>query len=139
MVGLILYVLDTNALSDLIREEPPIQNRLAGLSGNAQVAYCSIVRGEILYGITRLPQGKRRQELEEKASRIFASLSCLTVTEEAGDLYAKLKLTRQSKGMAMDENDLWIAATCLHFGATLVTRDTDFQQIDGLSVEDWTV
>jgi predicted nucleic acid-binding protein len=139
MIGLLLYMLDTNALSDLIREAPSVLNRLAGLSGNAQIVYCAIVRGDILYGIARLPQGKRRQELAEKAFRIFTSFPCLAVPEEAGDLYAKLKLTRQSQGLAMDENDLWIAATCLCFQATLVTRDTDFQQIDGLSVEDWTI
>jgi predicted nucleic acid-binding protein len=37
----------------------------------------------------------------------------------------------------MDENDLWIAATALALGATLVSRDGDFKQIDGLSVENW--
>jgi predicted nucleic acid-binding protein len=38
----------------------------------------------------------------------------------------------------LDENDLWIAATALATGATLITRDGDFQQIEGLSVQDWT-
>jgi len=39
----------------------------------------------------------------------------------------------------LDENDLWIAATALALGATLVSRDADVQQIGGLRVEDWTV
>jgi predicted nucleic acid-binding protein len=39
----------------------------------------------------------------------------------------------------LDENDLWIAATALALDAVLVTRDSDFQQIEGLSVNDWTV
>lgn len=38
----------------------------------------------------------------------------------------------------MDENDLWIAATALVLGAVLVTRDSDFRNITGLSVENWT-
>jgi predicted nucleic acid-binding protein len=38
-----------------------------------------------------------------------------------------------------DTHDLWIAATALALGAVLISRDNDFQQIDGLTVEDWTV
>ncbi len=37
----------------------------------------------------------------------------------------------------MDENDLWIAATALSLGATLVTRDSDYEGIEGLQIEDW--
>jgi predicted nucleic acid-binding protein len=40
--------------------------------------------------------------------------------------------------LALDENDLWIAATARQSRATLVSRDSDFQRIDGLKVEDWT-
>ena len=58
-------------------------------------------------------------------------------TTAFSDLMFELKLTRQRKGLALDENDLWIAATAREAGATLVTRDTDFRQIEGLQVEDW--
>jgi predicted nucleic acid-binding protein len=34
---------------------------------------------------------------------------------------------------------LWVAAACLQMNAILITRDADFQQIEGLTVEDWTV
>jgi predicted nucleic acid-binding protein len=61
------------------------------------------------------------------------------VPEAAGDYYATVKLNRQRKGLALDENDLWIAATALALSAVLVSRDSDFQHIDGLTVEDWTV
>ena len=54
--------------------------------------------------------------------------------ERAGDFYAAVKLARQQRGLSLDENDLWVAATALALGAALVTRDTDFRGIDGLSV-----
>ena len=59
--------------------------------------------------------------------------------EKAGDHYAAIKLARQQKGLTLDENDLWVAATALSLGAVLVTRDRDFQQIDSLTVSDWTI
>ena len=87
--------------------------------------------------LMRPPQGKRRQELGIKAAKLFAILPCEPVPEAAGDHYASVKLIRQRKGLALDENDLWIAATALSLGAVLVSRDSDFLQIEGLTVEDW--
>ena len=43
------------------------------------------------------------------------------------------------KELTLDENDLWIAATALVLGAMLISSDSDFQRIDGLTVNDWTV
>jgi tRNA(fMet)-specific endonuclease VapC len=48
-----------------------------------------------------------------------------------------VKVARERGGLVLDENDLWIAATALELGAVLVTRDSDFQRIDGLTVENW--
>lgn len=111
---------------------------LAKISSTDQVVICSVVRGEIRYGIERLPQSKRRQDLEIKADKLFVVPPCEPVPEAAGDHYARIKLTRQRKGLTLDENDLWIAATALTLGAILISRDSDFQQIDGLTVNDWT-
>jgi predicted nucleic acid-binding protein len=134
-----LFLLDTNAFSDLMHEHPQLDARLATIASTDRVMICSIVRGEIRYGIERLPQGKRRQQLETKATKLFAALPCEPVPEKAGDHYAAIKLARQQKGLTLDENDLWIAATARSLGAVLITRDSDFQQIDGLTVNDWTV
>lgn len=134
-----IFLLDTTAFSDLMREHPKIDARLTSVSSTDRVVICSVVRGEIRYGIERLPQSKRRQELEAKAAKLFAILPCESVPEAAGDHYARVKLTRQQKGLTLDENDLWIAATALALGAVLISRDSDFQQIDGLTVNDWTV
>jgi len=70
---------------------------------------------------------------------LFAVIPCEPISEAAGDHYARIKLIRQQKGLVLDENDLWIAATALALGAVLITRDSDFQQVEGLSVNDWTL
>lgn len=134
-----IFLLDTNAFSDLMREHPKISVRLASINAPDRVVICPTVQGEIKYGIARLPFGQRRQDLERKAARLFASLTCEPVPEAAGDHYATVKLIRLKKSLGLEENDQWIAATALALGATLVSRDTAFQQIDGLLVEDWTL
>ena len=85
-----------------------------------------------------MSSGQRKQDLEIKAARLFAAIPCEPITESVGNHYAAVKLARQKQGLVLDENDLWIAACAREAGATLITRDTDFRQIDGLVVEDWT-
>ena len=128
------FLLDTNAISDLMRGVTRIENWMAGLDQADRVVTCTIVRGEILFGIGRLAPGKRRAELEETGRQFLAAIRCEPVPERAADFYATLKLARQQRGLTLDENDLWVAATALALGATLVSRDSDFGGIDGLPV-----
>jgi predicted nucleic acid-binding protein len=128
---------DTSSFSDLMRGNTEASRRLAKLARADRAVICPIVRGEILHGIERLPQGRRRSRLERVASVLFGQLECQSVPESAGDCYAKAKLACQTRGLSLDENDLWIASTALALGARLVTRDSDFRRIQGLQVEDW--
>ena len=128
----VIYLLDT--ISDLMRAAPRIENWMAGLDQGDRVVTCTIVRGEVLFGIARLPEGRRRAELEETGRQFLAVLRCEPVPERGGDSYAAVELARQQRGLALDENDVWVAATALALGATLVSRDSDFAGIDGLSV-----
>jgi predicted nucleic acid-binding protein len=130
----VTYLLDTNAISDLMRAVPQVENWMAALGQSDRVVTCTIARGEILFGIARLPQGRRRMELEQTGRQFLNAVRCEPVPERAADFYAAVKLARQQRGLAMDENDLWMAATALALDATLVSRDSDFQGIDGLRV-----
>ena len=133
-----IFLLDTNAFSDLMRKHAKLEARLTALSSTDKIVICPIVRGEIRYGIEQLTQSKRRQDLENQSAPLFATIPCEPIPETAGDHYANIKLTRQRKGLTLDENDLWIAATAIALSAELVTRDGDFHEIAGLSVSDWT-
>lgn len=134
-----IFLLDTNAFSDLMREHSKVHENLSNISSTDRVIICPIVRGEILYGIERLGIGRRRSELGSKASHLFASISCEPIPASAGDHYANIKQTRQENGLTMDENDLWIAATTLALEAVLISRDNDFQKVENLTINDWTV
>jgi predicted nucleic acid-binding protein len=130
----VTYLLDTNAISDLMRAAPRIESWMEGLELGDRVVTCTIVRGEKLFGIARLPDGSRRAELQETSQQFLAAVRCEAVPEQAGDYYASVKPARQQRGLSLDENDLWVAATALALGATLVSRDGDFTGIDGLQV-----
>jgi tRNA(fMet)-specific endonuclease VapC len=129
-------LLDTNAVSDEMYDHPKVKARMAAQAG--PVVTSIIVVGEIRYGLARLPAGKRRTDLEVKAARILSILPIEPITEQVADTYGRIKYDLEARGLPLNDNDLWTAATALALGAVLVTRDTDFAQVPGLQVEDWT-
>jgi len=106
-----LYLLDTTTFSFLMQENPRVRAQLMKLSPDDRLIICAIVRGEVRYGLERLPRGRRRRDLEAKANNLFAALPCEPVPETAADAYARIKRETGRKGMPLDENDLWIAGS----------------------------
>jgi predicted nucleic acid-binding protein len=75
--------------------------------------------------------------LEEVGRQFLAAFRCEPVPEQAGDLYAAVKLARQKSGLSLDENDLWVAATALALCATLVSRDSDSDVLTACLPSPW--
>jgi predicted nucleic acid-binding protein len=133
-----IYLLDSNIISYLVQENKVVGEHLNQLDTADRVIICTIVRGEILYGVQRMSAGKRKDEITEKLSKILTGFRCEPLPEGVADRYAVLKRSRQLMGLSIDDNDLWIGATALLLGAVLVTHDDDFRKINDLNVEDWT-
>lgn len=131
------YLLDTSIFSLMVRENPRVKAHVASLSAADRLIVCTIVRGEVLYGLELIAQGKRRRDLQTKVSDLFATIPCEPVPEAAGNPYARIKRETERRGTRLDENDLWIAATALSLNAVLVTTDSDFQRVTGLKSENW--
>jgi predicted nucleic acid-binding protein len=132
-----LAILDTNAVSDLMRDHPQVKARAANYPD--PLGTSAIVMGEIRYGLERLPAGKKRTDLETRASRILATLPAEVVTGNVAEVYGRLKAALESQGVNPDDNDLWIAATGLVQNAVVVSRDQFFGKVPGLQTEDWSV
>lgn len=132
------FLLDSTTFSFLMERRPEVLARLESLESADRVAICTVVRGEILYGLERMPPGRRRREGERAAAELFDVLACEELSEPVADVYARIKYEAERDGTQLAENDLWIAATALDLGATAVTSDTDSQRVRRLDTEDWT-
>jgi predicted nucleic acid-binding protein len=130
-------LLDTNAVSDLMRDHPHVKARM-GKHPDA-IGTSVVVAGEIRYGLERLPAGKKRSGLEARAQSVLSILNVEHITEPIARSYGRLKASVEGQGLNLDDNDLWIAATAMTLGNLLVSRDQIFAQVPGLHVEDWSV
>lgn len=55
-----------------MEDNSKVKGRLNSLTESDYLFTCPIVKGEILFGIGSLPEGKRRRDLEQKANELFA-------------------------------------------------------------------
>lgn len=131
-------LLETSAFAGLMRHDLKLQTFLRFIPSSRRVILSTIPRGEVLYGLNRLPRGKRRTALERAAFDLFGRIECLGLPPETADRYAEIKRVADRAGVALDENDLWIAAFAHSLGATLVTSDRDFERLDLIHVSNWT-
>jgi predicted nucleic acid-binding protein len=95
----------------------------------------SVVVSELLYGVARLPDGKRRAQLALAVQAMLAedfSGRVLPFDLEAAVVYADLVAMRERQGQPVDVADAQIAAICLAHGASLATRNT--KHFDGLGL-----
>jgi tRNA(fMet)-specific endonuclease VapC len=131
------FILDTNALSALMRAEPAALRRLRALARD-QVGVPQPVVAEIEYGLSRLPASKRKRALEARW-RLFADeLPRTGWTEEVSVRFGKVKAALEKRGERLDDFDLAIAAHALATGATLVTANRKHMaRIPGLEIESW--
>lgn len=127
-----LYILDTNVVSDFMQREGSAMAWIAALPAGARVAISCIVEGEIRFGVARLPDGRRRSDLARRMEEMFAIFAIEPLPLAAGRVYAEIKTVQQARGLCLDECDLWIAASAISLQATLVSRDADFRRVEGL-------
>lgn len=126
------YVLDTNVVSELMRErpEPGVLARLAALDDSAWYI-TTVTEAELRQGLALLPAGRKKTRLgtallaflsQDFAGRIIAFDSA------ASAYYADIMVMRGKAGRPIQVQDAMIAACCLASVAVLVTRNTrDFE------------
>ena len=127
------WLLDTNILSELRRPRPD-PNVVAFVSGiPLDQLYISIVTlAEIRFGIEIVADPIRRAELLEWLTRTVRPMfdeRILPITEDILLKWLLLVEEGRKTGHTFSLPDLMIAATALHHGLTVVTRDrSDFDK-----------
>ena len=131
-------VLDTSALSALMRREPGALERLkAARPGDLLI--CAPVAAEIRFGLDRLPEGSRRRVLlEGEYQRLRTVIPWSDWTEDAALEFGRQKARLERAGTPVGDMDVIIASVALSLGAGVATANVkDFAGIVGLRVEDW--
>ena len=131
------YILDTNAVSALMKGSAAVVERLAATEP-ADVAVPQPVLAEIAFGIVRLPRSKRRATLQARFDLLGAELPRAEWTDAVSQAFGRIKAALEQRGTRIEDFDAAITAHTLAVGATLVTADLDHMtRIPGLRVEDW--
>ncbi|MDP3577894.1 type II toxin-antitoxin system VapC family toxin, partial [Methyloversatilis sp.] len=100
-----------------------------------------ITRGEMLFGVCLLPEGRRRQELLREVIAVFSDDMAERVLDfgsEAADAYAEIAATRRSQGRPVSQSDAMIAGIARSRGADLATRNVrDFESCGVTLINPW--
>ncbi|CAN0434563.1 unnamed protein product [Phaeothamnion confervicola] len=128
------YLLDTNVLSDLVRNPSgSIAQRIARV-GESQVCTSIIVSAELKFGALK----KSSAKLSAQVNAILSLLPVLPFIAPADIRYGELRERLERLGIPIGGNDLLIAAQTLALDLTLVTDNVrEFSRIQELKLENW--
>ena len=128
------YLLDTNILSDLVRNPRGLATKRLAVVGEAVVCTSIVVACELRYGAAK----KGSAELAERVDQLLASLEVLPLDKDADRHYAEIRAHLSRTGQTIGSNDLLIAAHALALDLILVTDNVDeYARVPGLFIEDW--
>lgn len=130
------YLLDTNALSDLINQRRGVHARTAVARRRGdKIGTCVPVVGEYHFGL------ELSASRDENLKRLRAGIRKLTVWPfdlAAAREYGRLQAALRRTGRPMQQIDVQLAVIALSLGnCTVVSSDTDLSAVPGLAVENW--
>lgn len=138
-----MLIVDTNVISELMRPAPAASvAQWFDRQPLERLAITAVTVGEILYGLDRLPDGRRKADL---AARFVAVLRraffgrILPFDDAAAAAYARIRGDRDRLGQPISGNDAMIAAITRTRSASIVTRNVaDFGQCGVAILDPWT-
>jgi tRNA(fMet)-specific endonuclease VapC len=128
------YLLDTNIVSDLVRNpQGKVAARIARV-GEESVCTSIIVAAELRYGAAR----KGSTRLLAQLLTVLDAFEILPFEAPAEITYGELRTHLEANGQPIGGNDMLIAAHAVSLGYTIVTdNEREFSRVDGLNLENW--
>jgi tRNA(fMet)-specific endonuclease VapC len=128
------HVLDTDTTIYIIKRRPEVIAKAQTVNAD-EVFVTPITIGELFFGAYYSQHVERNiatcQSFLEKAN-------LLPFIPDVSRQYGVIKADLRKQGQLIGENDLWIAAFALAYGAVLVTNNTrHFERVAGLTLENW--
>jgi tRNA(fMet)-specific endonuclease VapC len=128
------YMLDTNIISDLIKNPQGKTAKRIAKVGEDNVCTSIIVAAELRYGCAK--SGSKR--LLKAVEDVLGEINVLPLDVPADAEYGGIRSELEAAGKLIGSNDLLIAAHACATDATLVTANMDeFKRVRGLKVENW--
>jgi tRNA(fMet)-specific endonuclease VapC len=128
------YLLDTNIISDLIRNPQGKAARRIAKAGDDNICTSIIVAAELRYGCAKSGSIRLLKAVED----LLGEIAVLPFDVPADTDYGRIRREIEAAGKPIGGNDLLIAAHAKAIGATVVTANTEeFKRIRGLNVENW--
>lgn len=136
-----MIILDTNVVSELIRPSPAaaVLTWLRRYPA-ADLSTTAMTVAEVRYGIERLPEARRKEELRRVADEVFAAFpeQVLAFDSAAATVYAAVVAHRKNTGAPINGFDAQIAAVCRVHDAPLATRNVkDFRDTGVEAIDPW--
>lgn len=136
-----MIIVDTNVVSELMRREPsPAVLSWLGQQHLSALRITAVTVAEILYGIERLPDGRRKVALSESAHELFSRFAdeVIAFDGRAAKLYAEIVDLRERSGTPISGFDAQIASICRVHDAALATRnERDFVGVGLRLINPW--
>ena len=136
-----IYLLDTNIVSEFSKERPN-QNVIDLYEARKNFcAISAITWQELIYGLERMPDGKRKTYIEECLVEYKEEFEIIPYDDFAAGICGQLSGKCSKEGRSLPYCDTQIAATAIANGMVLVTHNTtDFAEAaerSFLRMEDW--
>jgi tRNA(fMet)-specific endonuclease VapC len=127
-------LLDTNIISDLIRNPKGKAAKRIAKVGEDSICTSVIVAAELRYGCAKSGSSRLLEAVEE----LLDEINILPFDVPADAEYGGIRAELDAAGKPIGSNDFLIAAHAYTTGATIVTANTsEFKRIRGLAVENW--
>jgi len=128
------YLLDTNIISDIIRNPTGSAARRIEQTDPKDICTSIVVAAELRYGCAK----KGSAKLLAKVEAMLETIPVLPLDVPADSEYGSIRSELEAAGQTIGLNDLLIGAHAHALGLTLVTDNMrELNRIRGLSLENW--